>query len=264
MVALPFIAEFESSPLDMLEAADDCHVCGHAYAPGAQLCRKCEWPRGVPTLGDERALALSQQLQSLVPVAAAIAQIGPLELESLMEARLSIGTQVTSAMDTCEGSVALLSEMLPQAKVRIGKLVSEFHGSPTDSTGISSATTSTSRLSAVSVDSEAWQEDAKKCAICSAKLGKRRLNPRHHCRACGRCVCSKCSPNMVNFNGGQKMLRVCTPCISTAFAGGLSRRGVSDSPRASEAGGSPYRATTDPGYSPCRQISNQAFCYTTP
>mmetsp|Transcript_85570 Transcript_85570/g.238890 ORF Transcript_85570/g.238890 Transcript_85570/m.238890 type:complete len:424 (-) Transcript_85570:246-1517(-) len=54
------------------------------------------------------------------------------------------------------------------------------------------------------------------CAVCSSALGKRWLRPRHHCRICGRCVCSACSPNSIQLEGQKQLQRVCTPCASSA------------------------------------------------
>eukprot|EP00930_Biecheleria_cincta_P105901 TRINITY_DN9899_c0_g1_i1.p1 TRINITY_DN9899_c0_g1~~TRINITY_DN9899_c0_g1_i1.p1 ORF type:complete len:1257 (+),score=253.16 TRINITY_DN9899_c0_g1_i1:477-3773(+) len=51
------------------------------------------------------------------------------------------------------------------------------------------------------------------CAVCSVLLGKRRLKPRHHCRICGKTVCSSCSPNFVQVQGYQKAQRACTGCL---------------------------------------------------
>lgn len=53
------------------------------------------------------------------------------------------------------------------------------------------------------------------CSVCSAALGKRRLNPRHHCRVCGKAVCASCSPSNIVIRGSTKLQRACTPCISS-------------------------------------------------
>lgn len=62
-----------------------------------------------------------------------------------------------------------------------------------------------------------WEENREECCVCQAKLGKRHMNPRHHCRVCGMCVCNACSPNTIMLAGSKKPDRVCTPCIASAF-----------------------------------------------
>jgi len=57
-------------------------------------------------------------------------------------------------------------------------------------------------------------QDIDNCGVCGAQLGKRRLNPRHHCRICGRCVCGSCSPSSVQIQGKEGLQRVCTPCVN--------------------------------------------------
>merc|ERR1712032_566012 len=48
---------------------------------------------------------------------------------------------------------------------------------------------------------------------------------RHHCRLCGRCVCSTCSPNFMSLEEGQRPQRVCSPCA------GIMGQGVAAEPR---------------------------------
>lgn len=59
-----------------------------------------------------------------------------------------------------------------------------------------------------------WEENASNCSICGAKLGKRHLTPRHHCRLCGRSVCSGCSPSSVQLSGQDGPRRACTECVT--------------------------------------------------
>jgi len=52
------------------------------------------------------------------------------------------------------------------------------------------------------------------CSICSAKLGKRVLRPRHHCRLCNRLVCGQCCPSQMPLGGHQGRQIVCRDCTS--------------------------------------------------
>jgi len=61
-----------------------------------------------------------------------------------------------------------------------------------------------------------WEDNAANCSVCGSALGKRRLKARHHCRACGRCVCAGCSPSTVQLED-KALQRVCTPCVQAAF-----------------------------------------------
>merc|ERR1740121_3493559 len=64
----------------------------------------------------------------------------------------------------------------------------------------------------------AWAQNAKECAICGAALGKRRLNPRHHCRLCGVSVCGRCSRGSVELEGWPRgPQRACTRCMASAL-----------------------------------------------
>lgn len=58
-------------------------------------------------------------------------------------------------------------------------------------------------------------EVSSTCSVCSAALGKRRLNPRHHCRVCGKAVCASCSPSKIVIRGSKNLQRACTPCMSS-------------------------------------------------
>eukprot|EP00927_Polykrikos_kofoidii_P029250 TRINITY_DN2532_c0_g3_i1.p1 TRINITY_DN2532_c0_g3~~TRINITY_DN2532_c0_g3_i1.p1 ORF type:complete len:721 (+),score=154.58 TRINITY_DN2532_c0_g3_i1:83-2245(+) len=61
------------------------------------------------------------------------------------------------------------------------------------------------------------------CAVCNAALGKRKMNPRHHCRICGNSVCASCSPSSLQLEGERSLQRACTPCVSNAQKASLHR-----------------------------------------
>ncbi|CAE8695524.1 unnamed protein product, partial [Polarella glacialis] len=61
---------------------------------------------------------------------------------------------------------------------------------------------------------EAVDGEGERCSLCEARLGKRRLNPRHHCRICNRCVCAACSPGSVPLKGVSGLHRACSACLS--------------------------------------------------
>merc|ERR1719379_1015885 len=62
----------------------------------------------------------------------------------------------------------------------------------------------------------AWEENTTSCGVCGTRFQKRRMTRRHHCRICGKCVCSSCSPSMVQLEGHKKPQRACTPCVKNA------------------------------------------------
>lgn len=57
-----------------------------------------------------------------------------------------------------------------------------------------------------------------RCAVstCGARLGKRFMNPRHHCRLCQSLVCGACSPSFLTLDGQAGTHRACTPCVTQA------------------------------------------------
>jgi len=62
----------------------------------------------------------------------------------------------------------------------------------------------------------AWEENTSSCGVCGTRFQKRRMTRRHHCRICGKCVCSACSPSTVQLEGYSKVQRACTPCVAGA------------------------------------------------
>jgi len=70
--------------------------------------------------------------------------------------------------------------------------------------------------SSKTVIGKAWEDNTTNCSICDAKFGWHVFKRWHHCRICGRCVCSKCSPSSLCLESGEKPVRVCTPCVTDA------------------------------------------------
>jgi len=67
------------------------------------------------------------------------------------------------------------------------------------------------------IEAGIWEKDGASCSICQRRIGKRVLNRRHHCRMCGRCVCSSCSPSMVQLDPKSGPQRMCVLCVDGAF-----------------------------------------------
>lgn len=79
----------------------------------------------------------------------------------------------------------------------------------------SSSATKKSRK-AIEKEQANWEENSATCSVCENRFGWWRGRRWHHCRLCGRCVCSKCSPSFLCMERGEKPVRVCTPCIAEA------------------------------------------------
>ena len=62
----------------------------------------------------------------------------------------------------------------------------------------------------------AWQpdEEASQCCCCSQDFSI--TVRRHHCRACGRCVCGSCSGSKMKVAGYEGEERVCDECFERA------------------------------------------------
>merc|ERR1712224_356849 len=62
-----------------------------------------------------------------------------------------------------------------------------------------------------------WTPDKEvtSCEICHAEFGLWRR--RHHCRKCGRCVCSRCAPQEsmapIPESGSSELVKQCTKCV---------------------------------------------------
>jgi len=105
------------------------------------------------------------------------------------------------ALESCHGQVEIQSH--DESQLLLGQVP------PLD------ANISPSSLMSSS-SSPTWEENTSKCSICEVRLGKRVFKRRHHCRVCGKCVCSACSPNFVLLGGQKNPQRACTPCVSGA------------------------------------------------
>lgn len=53
-------------------------------------------------------------------------------------------------------------------------------------------------------------EDVQGCMVCHKVFSK--LNRKHHCRCCGKVICSGCSEHKIRLKVGGQPRRVCTPC----------------------------------------------------
>jgi len=71
-----------------------------------------------------------------------------------------------------------------------------------------------------------WEENTAACSICGDALGKRRMNRRHHCRLCGKCVCAACSQSSLQLEGFKGLQRACQPCVSGVRAVPVARARV--------------------------------------
>ena len=73
-----------------------------------------------------------------------------------------------------------------------------------------------------------YDVDVTRCQICHTRFGLK-LTPsaRHHCHACGRCICGSCSTKKLLLKYRQKEgeARVCDTCFTLAT--GINRRSIS-------------------------------------
>lgn len=200
-------SEAASEPIASGEGS--CAVCGCDYAPCASKCGLCGWPRGVNTAAETKAKAaeakLRARLQSIITSTAAKAQADALGFEG-------------SNRKCTEDAMAAVEDVVSQLMARLEKREGSGHTN-------SGANALPSFTSIASSFDAAWEPDTKECSVCATKLGRWRMKPRHHCRACGKCVCANCSPSMVKVSG-KHLQRVCTPCVETVFSVGASSLSV--------------------------------------
>jgi len=74
----------------------------------------------------------------------------------------------------------------------------------------------------------AWEENTPNCGVCQKVLGKRYMTRRHHCRMCGKCVCSSCSPSTVELDGHEGAQRVCSQCVGVIQASAVMQVSLAD------------------------------------
>jgi len=84
---------------------------------------------------------------------------------------------------------------------------------PRERSNDSATTNGTSRMGRSCTEQD-WQDNTKNCNLCAVKLGKRYFKRRHHCRICGQCVCSACSPSFIFVAGERRMQRTCHECVA--------------------------------------------------
>lgn len=58
-----------------------------------------------------------------------------------------------------------------------------------------------------------WQENSEACSVCKKHFGFMHLRRHHHCRVCGKNVCSRCSPARQCVPGYIQDQRVCLNCV---------------------------------------------------
>lgn len=190
-----------------------CAVCGCQYAPCATKCGLCAWPRGVSTSAETRAKADQAQVRMRLQriIASAKAHAGALELDS---------GKHNGTSDASEGAVSAIEDIVSLLLMRLENREQGTEG-PASIAGSCGTSGMTSYPTTGITFDAVWEVDSHQCSICSAKLGRWRMNPRHHCRACGKNVCAKCSPSRVKI-GGKQAQRVCTPCTENVFLPGIS------------------------------------------
>eukprot|EP00931_Biecheleriopsis_adriatica_P121107 TRINITY_DN96192_c0_g1_i1.p1 TRINITY_DN96192_c0_g1~~TRINITY_DN96192_c0_g1_i1.p1 ORF type:complete len:829 (+),score=135.16 TRINITY_DN96192_c0_g1_i1:33-2519(+) len=115
-------------------------------------------------------------------------------------------------MDGCGGRDRLLSMVSEAASCSDAD--TSFQMQHLDSSQSTLATPSDAFATPSDPFAEATDADGGRCALCDARLGKRRLNPRHRCRLCNSTVCGTCSPSSVPLKGQQGLHRACTACLS--------------------------------------------------
>jgi len=164
---------------------------------------------------EEESSALSANAELSVAKLGARLQVLMGAAAGLTHTHVSSSEGSPGAIGTCEDAVAALEKMIPQITRRFEKADALWEAAdPEDAPVARPSGLDTSHLSVLG---DPGEENAKTCHVCNANVGKRYLNPRQHCKACGRTVCGKCSPSMVKLSGGTSIVRVCNKCVSGVF-----------------------------------------------
>lgn len=199
-------------PLDVDQAMADCEaLCSPIADMAAQL------PRLRQSLDDKNAQLRSSSEQAReaaemrermkASVASITRRLNALSCSDEQDdASLDVVEACESAIDRVE---KYLSRPLPETR---RSLTGSLDGQDSVTSGDGDLLRSSS----------GWEENTQACSICSAKFGKRNLTRRHHCRVCGKCVCSSCSPSSITVTSGCLPQRVCTPCVANAFVENLA------------------------------------------
>lgn len=116
----------------------------------------------------------------------------------------------------------------------------------------------------VLAESSCLEEDSWSCGVCDAQLGVLHLRPRHHCRMCGKSVCSKCSKSTVQMEAGQSTpQRACKSCVALALRAPVlaSRLELLGRRVRARAGADAPRAAAFPPARPCGGLQDAIeFC----
>jgi WD40 repeat protein len=118
-----------------------------------------------------------------------------LELEAAAAAAASLAAQAAAAAAVAAAAAAAAAAALG--------------GSETASAGAATA------ASSGSVSAPVWVSDKERsdCMLCQRRFTKLTTR-RHHCRACGKLVCHRCSDHRVPLNNIGKSCRVCDKCFA--------------------------------------------------
>jgi len=175
---------------------------------------------GVPAL--EKSIESCRSLiQPLIDVQAK--QASALMRMAVAESSLSEETAARELAEArlrkCDGFFADLGDRLEAAMgtKHSAEGTSQTSGSTLRSGGRLSVPHSLDSASSIRSVGTAWQKNTANCVVCNIEFSKiNNKRRRHHCRICGRCVCSACSPSTVELKGHQPLQRACTPCIANA------------------------------------------------
>eukprot|EP00933_Yihiella_yeosuensis_P047929 TRINITY_DN4391_c1_g1_i7.p1 TRINITY_DN4391_c1_g1~~TRINITY_DN4391_c1_g1_i7.p1 ORF type:complete len:312 (-),score=29.63 TRINITY_DN4391_c1_g1_i7:333-1268(-) len=185
-------------------------------ASRAAAAQAIEW-RLVQLLGRLKVLTGQQQsrkaddLESLLPQCE--------EAVGFLEADFHAHRETEQRLKEMEATLQQQQSQLRQQKELLQRMNLDSNSSVHSNLSVSAVSRSVSRITTYPSSSfvEARNRNGEwpgSCTICGSLLGKRRLNPRHHCRVCGKLVCGSCSPNWVKLSDQRRVVRACTPCVA--------------------------------------------------